>query len=79
MGQCKLIDGFLVIGIFISVLLLSGCETEQVSNNNDAMVGYAREHAKKQAEFLNQEQLEKATLIESKVVTDGTTQPLDKQ
>ena len=61
-------------------LLFTGCETEQTnSKNNDAMVGYAKEQAKAQAEFANQEQLKKSSLSESGVVKDGTTQSLSLQ
>lgn len=62
------------------VLTFSGCETEQsASKNNDGMVGYAQDHAKVQAELINQEQLKKSPLTEAKVVTDGSTQSLSSQ
>lgn len=45
---------------FSGTLILSGCETEQTSSKeNDAMVGYAQDLAKKQAEFASEEQLKK--------------------
>jgi hypothetical protein len=69
--------------VFISIVLLgcmllsAGCETEQTSSkNNDGMVGYAQDHAKAQAEMINQEQLKKSSLTEAKVVADGTAQTL---
>ncbi|AZM39835.1 hypothetical protein EJP75_15695 [Acinetobacter baumannii] len=71
------------ISVFISIILLggiflsTGCETEQTSSKkNDGMVGYAQDHAKSQAELINQEQLKKSSLNEAKVVADGTTQSL---
>ncbi|WHP06658.1 MULTISPECIES: hypothetical protein [Acinetobacter] len=68
------------ITLIVATFALVGCETEQTnSKNNDAMVGYAQEHAKAQAEFANQEQLKKSSLAEVQVVTDGTPQPLNAQ
>ena len=60
--------------------IVSGCETEQsASKNNNGMVGYAQDHAKAQAELINQEQLKKSPLTEAKVVTDGSTQSLSSK
>ncbi|WP_144735029.1 hypothetical protein [Acinetobacter oleivorans] len=45
---------------FLGILILSSCETEQTSSKeNDAMVGYAQDLAKKEAEFASEEQLKK--------------------
>ncbi|MDS7963238.1 hypothetical protein RMB03_09750 [Acinetobacter sp. V91_7] len=59
-------------------LMISGCETEQTSQNN-SMVGYAQEQAKAQAEFANQQQLEKSSLPEVKVIADGSVQSINTQ
>ncbi|WP_087548345.1 hypothetical protein [Acinetobacter sp. WCHA39] len=71
------------ISVFISIFILggiflsTGCETEQTSKKNDGMVGYAQDHAKAQAELINQEQLKKSSLTEAKVVADGTARSLN--
>ncbi|MDS7928646.1 hypothetical protein RMB13_04005 [Acinetobacter sp. V102_4] len=57
----KLINklGFFCLALS-GILILSACETEQTSSKeNDAMVGYAQDLAKKQAEFASEEQLKK--------------------
>ncbi|EHU1491548.1 hypothetical protein OSH17_03405 [Acinetobacter baumannii] len=59
-------------------IIVSGCETEQTSQNN-SMVGYAQEQAKAQAEFANQQQLEKSSLSEVKVIADGSVQSINTQ
>ncbi len=63
-----------------TVFTFSGCETEQsASTNNNGMVGYAQDHAKAQAELINQEHLKKSPLTEARVITDGSTQSLNSQ
>jgi hypothetical protein len=58
---------------FLGVFILSGCETEQTSSKeNDAMVGYAQDLAKKQAEFASEEQLKKLKDHKSDVVINQT-------
>ncbi|MBP2605692.1 hypothetical protein [Acinetobacter calcoaceticus] len=58
---------------FSGILILSGCETEQTSSKeNDAMVGYAQDLAKKQAEFASEEQLKKLKDHKSDVVINQT-------
>ncbi|ENV04636.1 MULTISPECIES: hypothetical protein [Acinetobacter] len=69
---------FFLIFVTGGGLIISGCETEQTSQNN-AMVGYAQEHAKVQAEFASQQQLKKSPLPEGKVITDGSVQQINKQ
>lgn len=73
----KAIPAIMSIILFGIMTLCVGCETEQsASKNNNAMVGYAQDHAKAQAELINQEQLKKTSITEAKVVADGTTQSL---
>lgn len=58
---------------FSGILILSGCETEQTSSKeNDAMVGYAQDLAKKQAEFASEEQLKKLKDHKSDVIINQT-------
>ncbi|UGQ30548.1 hypothetical protein [Acinetobacter calcoaceticus] len=58
---------------FLGILILSGCETEQTSSKeNDAMVGYAQDLAKKQAEFASEEQLKKLKDHNSDVIINQT-------
>ncbi|MGN5726310.1 hypothetical protein ACNQO9_14370 [Acinetobacter calcoaceticus] len=58
---------------FLGIFILSGCETEQTSSKeNDAMVGYAQDLAKKQAEFASEEQLKKLKDHNSDVVINQT-------
>jgi len=58
---------------FSGIFILSGCETEQTSSKeNDAMVGYAQDLAKKQAEFASEEQLKKLKDHKSDVVINQT-------
>ncbi|MBJ8479854.1 hypothetical protein I6M70_10760 [Acinetobacter pittii] len=70
----------LLFSVFFAAggLIVSGCETEQTSQNN-SMVGYAQEQAKAQAEFANQQQLEKSSLPEVKVIADGSVQSINTQ
>lgn len=70
----------LLFSVFVAAggLMVSGCETEQTSQNN-SMVGYAQEQAKAQAEFANQQQLEKSSLPEVKVIADGSVQSINTQ
>lgn len=70
----------LLFSVFVVAggLMVSGCETEQTSQNN-SMVGYAQEQAKAQAEFANQQQLEKSSLPEVKVIADGSVQSINTQ
>lgn len=71
------ISVFISIALLGGILISTGCETEQASSKkNDGMVGYAQDHAKAQAELINQEQLKKTSLTEAKVVVDGTAQSL---
>ena len=70
------IYGLMLIG---GLFTIAGCETEQKSENNNAMVGYAKEQAKAQAEFAVQERLEEVPLSEKKVVIDGTKQSISGQ
>ncbi len=76
----KIFDCMLVLGLIMSTLIFSGCETEQsASKNNNAMVGYTQDYAKAQAEFINQEQLKKSSITEVRAVTDGSPQSLGSQ
>jgi len=59
---------------FLGILILSGCETKQTSSKeNDAMVGYAQDLAKKEAEFASEEQLKKLKDHNSDVVINQTS------
>lgn len=77
MKKLKIASCFPVMWLSI-MLLFTGCETEQsASKNSNAMVGFTQDHAKAQAEFANQDQLEKSSFTETKAVTDGTPQSLN--
>lgn len=72
----NVISPIMSVVLFGVIMLCVGCETEQsASKNNNAMVGYAQDHAKAQAELINQEQLKKTSLTQT-VITDGSVQPL---
>ncbi|ENW94927.1 hypothetical protein [Acinetobacter sp. NIPH 298] len=76
----NIFDWVFIVGLIGSVLIISGCETEQsASKSNNAMVGYTQDYANAQADFINQEQLKKSSITEMKAVTDGSPQSLRSQ